>query len=44
MHQLLMTFDLGFPFVLASILVEQGEPSVAAILRSLVDYGLIDAA
>jgi hypothetical protein len=42
MQQLFMSFDLGLPFVFASILVRQGKPSVSSILRPL--ERLIDAA
>jgi hypothetical protein len=36
MQQLFMAFDFGFPFIIASILAGQGEPSVSSILGSLV--------
>jgi hypothetical protein len=34
-QKLLMPLDLGFPFVLASMLARQGEPSFASILGPL---------
>jgi hypothetical protein len=35
MQQLFVLFDLGFPFVVASILVGQSKPSISSILRPL---------
>jgi hypothetical protein len=41
MQQLLMSFDLSFPFVVSSMLVRSGKPSVSPILD--LWNGLIDA-
>jgi hypothetical protein len=35
MQQLLMSFDLSFPFVVSSMLVRQGKPSVSPIFGPL---------
>jgi hypothetical protein len=42
MQQLFLVFDLGFPFVVASMLARQSKPSVSSILP--LWNGLIDAA